>query len=267
MPKSVRLSSFGKCARGGACDLGDRAAFLTATGMVFVMVILAALLFGVDRREERNVKLIWGWEDEWPNAGMWRMSYSGFEKRVAQAIQEQVESHGLSDLVDEMLVPTEEVVEVRRGAKVVRAQVFSGLRPGEDGHDRRKRHLVQDHAKVTGFLGTENKPVPITEKKLFYPASREGVEQPQPPPIVLRSASKFAKPTVVIRSTVYVQDINEEKPLDRGGVDLRPRHAGRAGIRTGREKKNLLLARGWRRQLITDRQVGSKPRVAGPLTA
>ncbi len=65
-------------------------------------------------------------------------AYSNFEKKVADSIKEQAAVEGLSDLFEEVLVPTEEVVEMRRGRKVQsERRFFSGLRPGEDGHDRR----------------------------------------------------------------------------------------------------------------------------------
>ena len=108
--------------------------------------------------------------------------HSGFEKRVAQAIQEQVESHGLSDLVDEILVPTEEVVEVRRGAKVnSERKFFPGYVLVKMELTDESWHLVQDHAKVTGFLGPKGKPSPITDKEAqrLIQQVAEGVERPK----------------------------------------------------------------------------------------
>ena len=92
--------------------------------------------------------------------------HSGFEKRVKQAIEEQAESHGLTDLVEEVLVPTEEVVEVRRGAKVnAERKFFPGYVLVKMELTDQSWHLVQDHAKVTGFLGPKGKPSPISNRE------------------------------------------------------------------------------------------------------
>src|SRR6202166_1773238 len=90
--------------------------------------------------------------------------YSGFEKKVAAAIREQAEQKGVAQRFEQILVPTEEVIEVKRGAKVSSERKFF---PGYvlikmDLNDE-TWHLVKNTAKVTGFLGSGGKPQPITE--------------------------------------------------------------------------------------------------------
>ncbi len=110
-------------------------------------------------------------------------AYSGFENKVAAAIQEQAIQQGLDGLVDEVIVPTEEVIEVRKGKKVSAEKKFF---PGyvlikmiltDDTY-----HLVNAHAKVTGFLGPQGKPSPIsdTEAARILNQVEEGVERPRP---------------------------------------------------------------------------------------
>ena len=80
--------------------------------------------------------------------------YSGFEKKVATAIREQAEQKGLGDRFEEILVPTEEVVEVKRGAKVSsERKFFPGYVLIKMDLDDETWHLVKNTAKVTGFLG------------------------------------------------------------------------------------------------------------------
>src|SRR5258707_6501743 len=91
--------------------------------------------------------------------------YSGFEKKVAQAIREQAEQKGLGERFDEILVPTEEVVEVKRGAKVnSERKFFPGYVLIKMDLDDQTCHLVKNTAKVTGFLGGNGaRPSPISE--------------------------------------------------------------------------------------------------------
>lgn len=140
--------------------------------------------------------------------------HSGFEKRVAQAIQEQVESHGLSDLVDEILVPTEEVVEVRRGAKVnSERKFFPGYVLVKMELTDESWHLVQDHAKVSGFLGPKGKPSPITDKEAqrLIQQVAEGVERPKSSIVFDIGEQVRVSDGPFASFNGYVQDINEEK--------------------------------------------------------
>ena len=109
--------------------------------------------------------------------------YSGFEKKVAQSIREQAEQKGLAEAFSEILVPTEEVVEVKRGAKVSSERKFL---PGYvlikmDLSDE-TWHLVKNTAKVTGFLGAKGKPSPISEAEAtrIMRQVQEGIERPKP---------------------------------------------------------------------------------------
>jgi transcription termination/antitermination protein NusG len=109
--------------------------------------------------------------------------YSGFEKKVAQSIHEQAEQKGLAEQFAEILVPTEEVVEVKRGAKVSSERKFL---PGYvlikmDLSDE-TWHLVKNTAKVTGFLGAKGKPSPISEAEAtrIMRQVQEGIERPKP---------------------------------------------------------------------------------------
>ena len=109
--------------------------------------------------------------------------YSGFEKKVATAIREQAEQKGLTDRFEEILVPTEEVVEVRRGAKVnSERKFFPGYVLAKMDLDDETWHLVRNTAKVTGFLGGRGKPSPISEAEAarIMHQVQEGIERPKP---------------------------------------------------------------------------------------
>jgi len=109
--------------------------------------------------------------------------YSGFERKVAQSIREQSEQKSMVDRFAEIMVPTEEVVEVRRGAKVSSERKFF---PGYvlinmDMTDD-TWHLVKNTPKVTGFLGSKGRPSPITEaeaQRILHQV-QEGIERPKP---------------------------------------------------------------------------------------
>ena len=110
-------------------------------------------------------------------------AYSGFEVKIAESLREQIRSNSMDDLFEEVLVPMEEVVEVRRGQKVNAARKFF---PGyvlvkmeltDDSY-----HLVNNTPKVTGFLGTANRPRPISDAEAgrILHQVQEGVDRPKP---------------------------------------------------------------------------------------
>ena len=109
--------------------------------------------------------------------------YSGFERKVAQSIQEQAVQKGLEDDIEEVMVPTEEVVEMRRGSKVsTERKFFPGYVLVKMNMTDDAWHLVKDTAKVTGFLGSRGKPSPISnsEAERLLHQIKEGVERPKP---------------------------------------------------------------------------------------
>ena len=109
--------------------------------------------------------------------------YSGFEKKVAQSVREQAEQKGLAANFEEILVPTEKVVEVKRGAKVdAEHKFFPGYVLIKMDLTDETWHLVKNTAKVTGFLGGRGKPTPITEAEAtrIMRQVQEGIERPKP---------------------------------------------------------------------------------------
>ncbi len=109
--------------------------------------------------------------------------YSGFERKVEQSIREQAQIKGLAERFEEVLVPSEEVVEMRRGQKVsTDRKFFPGYVLVKMDLDDESWHLVKNTPKVTGFLGGGGRPVPITEAEAdrILHQVREGVERPKP---------------------------------------------------------------------------------------
>ncbi|MBK9082862.1 MAG: transcription termination/antitermination protein NusG [Rhizobiales bacterium] len=110
-------------------------------------------------------------------------AYSNFEKKVAESIREQAGHRGLADKFSEILVPTEQVVEVRRGRKVnAERKFFPGYVLVRCDLTDDVYHLIKNTPKVTGFLGADNKPMPIPnhEAERIKGQVAEGVERPKP---------------------------------------------------------------------------------------
>ena len=108
--------------------------------------------------------------------------FSGSEKKVAQSIREQAETHGLADLIEDVMVPTEEVVEVKKGDKVQsEKKFFPGYILVKMELTDEAWQLVTSQPRVTGFLGGKGKPVPITnaEAERLIKQMSEGVERPR----------------------------------------------------------------------------------------
>ncbi len=109
--------------------------------------------------------------------------YSGFENKVAQSIREQSEQKGMGEDFEEILVPTEEVVRMRRGAKVsADRKFFPGYVLIKMDLNDQSWHLVKDTPKVTGFLGGRGKPSAISdsEAQRILHQVKEGVDRPKP---------------------------------------------------------------------------------------
>ena len=109
--------------------------------------------------------------------------YSGFEKKVARSIEEQIRQKGMEDMFESVLVPVEEVVEMRRGSRVnTERKFFPGYVLVKMQISDDSWHLVKNTPKVTGFLGTGGRPTPISEaeaERIMYQV-QEGVERPKP---------------------------------------------------------------------------------------
>ncbi|MGH6939201.1 MULTISPECIES: transcription termination/antitermination protein NusG [Hypericibacter] len=107
--------------------------------------------------------------------------YSGFERKVAQSIREQAQQAGMTE-IEEVLVPTEEVVEVRRGSKVnAERKFFPGYVLVKMDMTDESWHLVKNTPKVTGFLGGKGRPSPISdaEAERIQNQVKEGIERPK----------------------------------------------------------------------------------------
>ncbi|NNU15413.1 transcription termination/antitermination protein NusG [Parvularcula sp. ZS-1/3] len=94
-------------------------------------------------------------------------AYSNFEKKVADAIKAAAEEKGLAEMFEEVMVPTEEVVEVRRGRKVnTERRYFPGYVLVKMVMNDQTYHVVNETNKVTGFLGQGKKPLPVSQKEV-----------------------------------------------------------------------------------------------------
>lgn len=110
-------------------------------------------------------------------------AHSNFEKKVAEAIRERAVAANLENMFEEVLVPMEEVAEVRRGRKVsAERKFFPGYVLVKMDLTDQTYHLIKNTPKVTGFLGANNKPQPIGENEALriLQQVKEGVDRPKP---------------------------------------------------------------------------------------
>ncbi len=109
-------------------------------------------------------------------------AYSNFEKKVSESIREQASQRGLADKFEEILVPTEQVVEIRRGRKInSERKFFPGYVLVKCDLTDEVYHLIKNTPKVTGFLGADKRPMPIPDHEADRIKGQvaDGVERPK----------------------------------------------------------------------------------------
>jgi len=109
-------------------------------------------------------------------------THSGAEKKVAQAIKEQAERKGIIESFEDVCVPTEEIVEIKRGKKInSQRKFFPGYVMVKMELNDEAWHLVKNIPKVTGFLGNKEKPQPISDDEAakIFKQVEEGMESPK----------------------------------------------------------------------------------------
>ncbi len=150
--------------------------------------------------------------------------YSGFEKKIAEQIREQAAQKGLADQFDDILVPSEEVTEIRRGQKVnSERKFFPGYVLVKMAMSDDAWHLVKDTPKVTGFLGARNKPSPITESEAqrIVNQVKEGVDKPRKPAILFEVGEQVRVadgPFTSFNGTI--EDVDEERGRVKVSVSI-----------------------------------------------
>ena len=110
-------------------------------------------------------------------------TYSGFEKKVKESLESRVAAFGLQDKIGQVLIPTEDVVEVRGGKKVVSARMFyPGYVLVEMEMDDYTWHVVRSTPRVTGFVGTGQTPTPLSEEEVQNILHRAATPSDRPKP-------------------------------------------------------------------------------------
>ena len=164
---------------------------------------------------------------------------SNFEKKIAEQIKQSVADAGLEDQIDEVLVPTEEVIEIRRGKKVTSERRFM---PGyvlvHMEMSNRGYHLITSINRVTGFLGPQGKPMPMRDSEVNAILNRVEEGEAQPRNLIRFEVGEQVK--VVGRTFRGLR--RHGRGSGRGGqpsqghrLDLRSAYAGRTGIHSGGE--------------------------------
>jgi len=149
--------------------------------------------------------------------------YSNFERKVADAIREKAAQKGLEDAFEQILVPTEEVVEVRRGAKVnTERKFFPGYVLVKMDLTDESWHLVKNTPKVTGFLSSAGRPVPISEREAdrIMRQVQEGIERPKPSITYEVGEQVKVKEGPFESFTGTVEEVDEEKSRIKVAVSI-----------------------------------------------
>ncbi|MEM7445306.1 MAG: transcription termination/antitermination protein NusG [Pseudomonadota bacterium] len=149
--------------------------------------------------------------------------YSGFENKVAQSIREQADQKGLTDKFEEVSVPTEEVVEMRRGQKVnAERKFFPGYVLVKMDLTDESWHMVQNTAKVTGFLGSRGKPQPISEAEAsrILQQVQEGIERPKPSVTYEVGEQVRVSDGPFTSFNGYVEEVDEERARLKVAVSI-----------------------------------------------
>ena len=109
-------------------------------------------------------------------------SHSSFENKVAQEIKDEATKANLSDKIEEIIVPTHDITEVKRGKRVQRKKkYFPGYILLKSEMDNTIYHMIKNLKKVSGFLGTKGTPIPVSEKEIekILGQIKDGVVQPK----------------------------------------------------------------------------------------
>ena len=142
---------------------------------------------------------------------------------VAEAIKDKARKKGLADYVLEIMVPTEEVTEVKRGQRVnTERKFFPGYVLAKLELNDDVWHLIKDTPKVTGFLGAGNRPSPISEKEAegLMKQIQEGVDRPRPSVIydIGEEVKVIDGPFASFNG--FVEDIDEDKAKLKVSVSI-----------------------------------------------
>lgn len=151
-------------------------------------------------------------------------AYSGFEKSVQRALTERITRAGMQDKFGKILVPVEEVVEMKAGQKhTSERKFFPGYVLVEMDMDDESWHLVKSTPKVTGFVGgTSTKPTPISEKEVdkIMQQMQEGVEKPRPKVLFETGEMVRVKDGPFTDFNGTVEEVNYEKSRLRVSVTI-----------------------------------------------
>ena len=151
-------------------------------------------------------------------------AYSGFEKSVQRALIERVARNGMQDAFGRILVPVEEVVELRSGQKSIsERKFFPGYVLVEMDMNDETWHLVKSTPKVTGFVGgTANKPTPISEKEVekIMQQMQDGVEKPRPKVLFEPGEVVRVKDGPFTDFNAVIEDVNYDKNKMRLSVTI-----------------------------------------------
>ncbi len=151
-------------------------------------------------------------------------AYSGMEKSVGRALQERVDRAGMQDMFGKILVPTEEVVEMKNGQKAItERKFFPGYVLVEMDMTDETWHLVKSTNKVTGFLGGKgSRPAPISEKEVkdIMDQMQAGVEKPRPKTLFEVGEMVRVKEGPFADFNGNVEEVNYEKSRLRVSVTI-----------------------------------------------
>jgi transcriptional antiterminator NusG len=110
-------------------------------------------------------------------------TYSGFEAKVKESLRQRAETLGMADVIEEVLIPTEEVVEIRDGKKTRSSRkFFPGYVLVKMIMSDEAWHVVRNTPKVTGFVGTGSKPVPLNDAEVDRIVTQISVAAEKPKP-------------------------------------------------------------------------------------